>query len=124
MLHIVIIEDDYLIRENLAETLLFNGFDVSEAEDGVQGIEILRQTVPDMIVCDIMMGDVDGFEVLETARDELGLTDVPFVFLTAMVDKKAQALATQYGVDAFIKKPFSGDDLLNVIRRLLNWAEH
>lgn len=124
MPHILVIEDEYLIRENLVETLVYNGYEVAEAEDGVEGIEVLRRIKPDIIVCDIMMGEVGGFDVLEVVRDELGLIDVPFVFLTAVVDKKAQALAAQYGVDAFIKKPFSSMELLTVIRQLLNQVQH
>jgi len=119
MTRVLVIEDETPIRENIVETLELNDFDVFVADGGLASIEILQNQSIDVVVCDIMMHDVDGFEVLRTVRDDLSMTHLPFIFLTAVTDKQLREQAYQMGVDAFITKPFSYLDLLEVIKKLL-----
>ena len=119
MTRVLIIEDEAPIRENLIETLELNDFDVFSADGGTTGIEILRNQQVDIIVCDIMMHGIDGFEVLRTVREDLAMTDLPFMFLTALVDNQVRERAHQMGVDAFLTKPFSYAQLLESIEKLL-----
>ena len=119
MTRVLIIEDEAPIRENIIETLELNNFDVFSADGGETGIEILRNQQVDIVVCDIMMHGIDGFEVLRTVREDLSMTDLPFIFLTALADKQVHERAYQMGVDAFITKPFSYVQLLESIEKLL-----
>ena len=119
---ILIIEDELALRKDIVEMLTFEGFDVVEAENGVHGVEVAREHLPDLIICDIMMPELNGFEVLEELRKDFETQTIPFIFLTARTDKQDRKRGMSEGADDFLTKPFKVEDLLSTIR--IRLAKH
>ncbi len=117
MTTILVIEDETPLRESIRDTLYFEGFDVLEAENGKVGLHLAQQHKPDLIICDIMMPELDGYGVLEALRNEL---TVPFLFLTAKVERDDIRKGMNMGADDYLTKPFSHDELLSAIRARLD----
>ena len=116
---ILIIDDVAQIRENIAEQLALNGYDVRTAEDGITGLKQARQWLPDLILCDIMMGSVSGYQVLESIRTCPDTAHIPFIFLTAKADMANLRQGMGLGADDYLTKPFLLRDLLNAIESRL-----
>lgn len=123
MTTLLVIEDEAPIRANLCELLEAEGFAVLSAASGSEGIELARERRPDLVVCDIMMPGVDGYEVLEKLRSESETRLTPFVFLTALSDKADRRRGMASGADDFVTKPFTREDLLSAIAARLERAE-
>lgn len=87
MTTVLVIEDEQEIRTNLAEILLLHDLSVFEAENGLVGLELARKISPDLIICDINMPEMNGYEVLRELRKEQPTSITPFIFLTAQTDK-------------------------------------
>lgn len=115
MSKILVIEDEFLIRENLLERLGAEGFDTIGAENGSDGIKLAIADKPDLIICDVMMPEVDGYEVLKTLRQNPNTAAVPFIFLTAKADKAALRQGMELGADDYLTKPFTKTELLGAI---------
>ncbi|RCR66781.1 hybrid sensor histidine kinase/response regulator [Larkinella punicea] len=116
---ILIIEDEEQIRENVAEWLRLNGFEVETAPDGKQGVTQAILERPDLILCDVLMPHMDGYQVLETIRSNRSLTTVPFMFLTAKTDLKDVRRGMSLGADDYLTKPFTGESLLLAVENRL-----
>lgn len=112
MKKILIIEDDPIIRINTSEFLKEEGFDVYTASDGAVGVQVTLEILPDLILCDISMPHMDGYEVLKTIHSIPATSFIPFIFMTAKTQKEEFRLGMQLGVDDYITKPFTFDDLL------------
>ncbi|MEM7182681.1 MAG: SpoIIE family protein phosphatase [Spirochaetota bacterium] len=112
MTHILIIEDDRNIIDSIEEILVENQFTVTKAMDGLDGIEKIQQKKPDLILCDILMPKMDGYEVIKEIRKDEELQSIPFIFLSS----KAEEIDKRYGmnltVDDYLTKPFREQDLL------------
>jgi PAS domain S-box-containing protein len=119
MARILVIEDEGPIRANVRRFLTLLGHEVAEAADGRAGLERLRERVPDLVLCDILMPELDGFGVLAALRADPSTAAIPFVFLTASADKKEHADGLARGADAYVTKPFHLKDLESVIEALL-----
>lgn len=115
MSKILVIEDEFLIRENLIERLGAEGFDTLGAENGSDGIKLAIADKPDLIICDVMMPEVDGYEVLKTLRQNPNTAAVPFIFLTAKADKAALRQGMELGADDYLTKPFTKTELLGAV---------
>lgn len=117
---LLIIEDNRDILENTCEILELSGFKTLAASNGKIGFEKARQHIPDLILCDIMMPESDGYEVLTNLKSD-PLTDrIPFVFLTASVERKDVQAGFDLGACGYIRKPFDTEELLKVIEECLN----
>lgn len=116
MSKILVIEDQPQMRKNLATILAMEGFVVISAENGKRGVELARAEQPDVIVCDVMMPDLDGYGVLQAVRADAKLATVPFLFLTAKGDKADVRSGMNLGADDYLTKPVSREDLLAAIR--------
>lgn len=116
---ILIIDDVAQIRENLAEQLALNGYDVQTAEDGKTGLKKARQWLPHLILCDIMMGGMSGYQVLEGIRACPDTAHIPFIFLTAKADMANLRQGMGLGADDYVTKPFLLRDLLKAIESRL-----
>ncbi|AFY59387.1 bifunctional diguanylate cyclase/phosphodiesterase [Synechococcus sp. PCC 6312] len=112
---ILVIEDDENIRENIVEMLTDAGFQVLVAENGVSGLRIAQENHPNLILCDIMMPQLDGYGVLLALRQKPDTELIPFIFLTARADRTDQRIGMQLGADDYVTKPFSRADLLEAI---------
>ncbi|QDK82755.1 hybrid sensor histidine kinase/response regulator [Spirosoma sp. KCTC 42546] len=112
---ILLIEDDVQIRENIEELLMLQGFQVETATNGREGISQAMLKPPDLILCDIMMPEVDGYQVLEVVRNNRSIATVPFIFLTAKSDLADMRRGMDLGADDYLTKPFTLENLLRTI---------
>ena len=119
MKKILIIEDNPDIRANTAEILELSNYAVFTAENGKVGIEQALQHTPDLIICDIMMPELDGFGVLHAIQRNESVKNTPFIFLTAKTEKADFRRGMELGADDYITKPFDGTDLLNAVHTRL-----
>ncbi|WP_289644989.1 response regulator transcription factor [Maribacter aestuarii] len=117
---ILLIEDNDDVRENIAEIISLANYNVLTAENGKIGIEKARTFVPDLVVCDIMMPEMDGYEVLRTFAADPKMATTPFIFLTAKIDKADMRMGMNLGADDYLTKPFEENDLLEAIACRLN----
>ncbi|MCB9284945.1 MAG: response regulator [Lewinellaceae bacterium] len=113
---ILVIEDHLEVRENLHELLELCNYHVISASDGTSGIQMALAEQPDLILCDIMMPGMDGYEVLTTLGRHPETAAIPFIFLTARADKADIRRGMQLGADDYLTKPFEEQDLLRAIQ--------
>lgn len=116
---ILVIEDNSEILENLTEFLEMEGFKVLAADNGKKGVEIARAIIPDLILCDVLMREMDGHEVLHLLLESAKTHEIPFIFSTSMSEKIDRAESLSLGADDYIVKPFELDDLLKIIEAWL-----
>ncbi len=112
---ILVIDDHRDIRENIAEILSLDGYKSLQAEDGRRGVEQAILHKPDLIVCDIMMPELDGYGVLHLLKKNPETQDIPFVFLTAKAERSDFRKGMDMGADDYITKPFDDFELLSAI---------
>ncbi|MFK7953387.1 MAG: PleD family two-component system response regulator, partial [Ekhidna sp.] len=117
--NILIIEDQAEVRENIAELLDLSNYDVKTASDGKEGVKIALSTPPDLVLCDIMMPEMDGYEVLYLLSKNPKTASLPFIFLTAKAEKSDFRKGMNMGADDYITKPFEEMELLGAIERRL-----
>jgi DNA-binding response OmpR family regulator len=110
-----VIEDEPLVRANIVELLDAEDFDVVSAENGFMGALWAQENIPDLIICDVMMPEVNGYEVLSALRQEPMTATIPFIFLTAMADKADIRHGMELGADDYLTKPFTRAELLGAI---------
>jgi CheY-like chemotaxis protein len=119
MKKILIIEDNTEVRENLSEILSLSGYQTISAENGKVGVEKALNDRPDLILCDVMMPELDGFGVLHILSKQPITSDVPFIFLTAKAEKDDFRKGMALGADDYIVKPFDDTILLQTIETRL-----
>ncbi|NBG66322.1 response regulator [Acidiluteibacter ferrifornacis] len=112
---ILLIEDDEAIRENTAEILELANYEVATAENGKVGVRKSKEVKPDLIICDIMMPELDGYGVLYLLGKDPETSTIPFIFLTAKTEKSDRRKGMMMGADDYLTKPFEEMDLLNAI---------
>jgi len=120
---ILLIEDEPQMRENLETILDLEGFEVSTAANGHAGLEAARKELPHVILCDITMPGLDGYELLAALRADPTTATIPFLFLTAKSRKPDIRAGMNLGADDYLTKPISVPDLLGAIRARLNRAK-
>jgi class 3 adenylate cyclase/CheY-like chemotaxis protein len=119
MTTILVIEDEINIRLGVEEFLKFENFDVLIAENGKRGLELAFQHTPDLILCDVMMPEMDGYGVLDILRRNHQTQNIPFIFLTAKDDHDSRHKGMVTGADDYVTKPFKFDELLSTINARL-----
>lgn len=117
---ILIVEDQATMRRNVALMLQLEGHAVVTAANGLEGVEMIQSERPDLILCDVMMPEMDGYAVLRALREDDGIKHIPFVFLTAKGDRNDVREGMGLGADAYLTKPASREELLEVVNELLN----
>ena len=123
MKSILVIDDNADIRENTAEILELAGYQVTTAENGKKGVEQALKSKPDVIVCDIMMPELDGYGVLHLLRKNPEAQNIPFIFLTAKTERSDFRKGMEMGADDYITKPFDDIELLNAVEARLKKAD-
>jgi CheY-like chemotaxis protein len=113
---VLVIDDDDGLQESLEALLEMEGYQVLLARDGIQALEVLKTTRPALILLDLMMPRMNGYELVEQMRQQGYLPGIPIIVLTA--DVRARQKAAQLGAESFVTKPFELDDLLQQIQRL------
>lgn len=119
MTKILLIEDNLEIRENITEILELSNYDVTAAANGKEALSLLPQFHPDLILCDVMMPEVNGYDVFNWVKENQATAKIPFVFVTASAEKKEMQAALALGADGYVCKPFEPSDLLQTIESCL-----
>jgi DNA-binding response OmpR family regulator len=113
---ILLIEDNNEILENFTEFLEIEGYKILGASNGTQGIELAVKFIPDVIICDVLMPEMDGYQVLHSLLETSATYQIPFIFSTSMSEKVERAEALSLGADDYIIKPFDMEVLLKMIK--------
>ena len=116
---ILLIEDNHDIRENTNEMLELEGYEVLVAMNGKTGLALAKEKIPDLILCDIMMPEANGYEVLNGLKNDHSTVNIPFIFLTASAEKSEVEAGLGMGADGYIRKPFEPDELFGTILECL-----
>ncbi|MBW4591758.1 MAG: response regulator [Brasilonema angustatum HA4187-MV1] len=115
MYKILVIEDETSVRQNLLELLTYEDFDVIAAENGQVGVKVAQKEIPDLIICDVMMPELDGYGVLKTLRQQSTTATIPLIFLTAKTEKTYLRQGMELGADDYLTKPFTRAELIAAI---------
>jgi two-component system, chemotaxis family, chemotaxis protein CheY len=122
MTKILIIDDEIKLRETTSELLSIAGYDVVEAQDGLDGLEKVNQTNPDLIICDVMMPKLDGYGFIEQLKST-NYSNIPVLFLTAKTELMDLEKGIALGAKAYIIKPFTFKDLKRIIEHHLKYKK-
>lgn len=114
-LKILVVEDEVGIRSNLVRMLRLEGFELLEASNGRMGLEVARAEIPNLILSDVMMPELDGYELLEALRADPLTAAIPFIFLTARTDRMDRRRGMNLGADDYLGKPFTRDEVLDAV---------
>ncbi len=123
MKKILVIEDEEFVRENIEELLDAEGFEVISAENGRIGVDLAKVMIPDLILCDVMMPELDGYNVLTALRQDSVTATVPFIFLTAKSAKTDFRQGMELGANDYITKPFTRAELLGAIASRIKYDD-
>jgi two-component system KDP operon response regulator KdpE len=113
---VLIIEDDPAIQRFLRNTLRVQGYDVREAQAGAEGLDLLRQLKPDIVILDLGLPDMDGMDVIKQVRSS---SAVPILVLSSRSDEPGKVMALDMGADDYVNKPFGVDELMARLRTAL-----
>ncbi|MEO8613382.1 MAG: response regulator, partial [Chloroflexota bacterium] len=120
MTKILVIDDEDSLRESIAQILTFEGFEVITAINGIQGLSLLAEHTPDLVVSDITMPEIDGYQVLLALRNNPLTASIPLIFLTARADRPFMRHGMELGADDYVTKPFTNAELLATVRTRLD----
>ncbi|MEQ8323334.1 MAG: response regulator [Vicingaceae bacterium] len=124
MKRIALIEDNQDVRDSTKDILELADYQVLTAENGVKGLELVKSEIPDLIICDISMPDLDGYTILRILGKNPETSGIPFIFLTARSEKSDIRKGMNLGADDYITKPFEETEILEAIESRLSRAEH
>jgi DNA-binding response OmpR family regulator len=123
MKKIVLIEDNQQVRENTSEILELANYIVLTAENGKLGVELVNKEKPDLIICDIMMPELDGYGVLHIISKNIETAKIPLIFLTAKAEREDFRKGMNMGADDYLTKPFDESELLDAVESRLKRSE-
>jgi two-component system, chemotaxis family, chemotaxis protein CheY len=118
--HVLILEDDPSVQTLLRKQLVAHGFKVTIAADGLDGLMKLETIKPDILLCDVMMPNLDGIEFVKAIKANTATQKIPVIFLTAKTDPRSMIEGINVGARFYVTKPFQIDDLLAKVRRALS----
>ena len=116
---VVVVDDDKEIREIVTFVLSRNGFDVAVASNGQQLQDVLATTMPDLIILDVMMPGIDGYQIFASLRENAATRQIPVIIMTAHVENIYERISLDLGAAEHITKPFHPLDLVGKVQRLL-----
>ena len=119
MTKILVIDDEAILREELVDLLIFAGYEAVGVENGMAGITYALQNHPDIILCDVMMPQVDGHKVLTELRGNPSTANIPFIFMTARAAEDDIRQGLDLGAAQYITKPFRHKELISAIEAQL-----
>ncbi|AFZ46504.1 response regulator receiver sensor signal transduction histidine kinase [Cyanobacterium stanieri PCC 7202] len=119
MTKILVIDDNNDLRDSVREILTTLGFEIITAVNGKEGLELIKQNTPDLILCDVAMPTMSGYELLETLQKEDEIDYIPFIFLTGNSDRRDMRRGMELGADDYLFKPFTIDSLVKAINTRL-----
>lgn len=115
MTKVLVIENEQILRESVLNILKIRGFSAIGAEEGRRGIHLAKEFLPDLILCDVRMPELDGYEVLAALRQDPITAMVPFIFITAETMQNVMRQGEMLGANGYLKKPFSTAELIEAI---------
>ena len=113
---VLVIEDERGILDNVVEILSFEGYDVLSALDGNEGVKLAQEQVPSLILCDIRMPELDGYDVVRVLRSDPTTVEIPVIIMTAKTSFMRQDFVEEMNIAHCLMKPFSAFDLIDVVR--------
>jgi excisionase family DNA binding protein len=116
---VLIVDDDPRLREYIRVNLEMEGYSVREAGNAEEGLRVLEESTPDLVLLDVMMPDVDGWEMLRRVQERHGVGAIPVIMFSGQVDEQAVADAASRGAQGFIGKPFNPQQLIDQTKQLL-----
>lgn len=116
--HVLIVEDEENIVESLSFLLEREGYRVTSVLDGAQAVPRIEASRPDLLILDVMLPGLDGFEILRAIRSDAALAQLPVIMLTAKMQQQDRRTAEEIGVNAFVTKPFSNAEVISIVKRL------
>lgn len=119
MKKILLVDDEGDLINYIASILQEEGFDVSQRLSAEEALGTLMSDKPDLVITDVRMQQMDGFQMLEKMKTMKGFSNLPVIFLTAMDDRLGQQEAAKLGATAYISKPFDLDELIGLVKRVL-----
>lgn len=119
---ILVVDDSATVRKFVAISLDMQGFHVLTATDGIDALEKLPHETPDLIITDLNMPNMDGFELIRTLRENPQYKDLPVIILTSLTDSVSKAQGAQLGVKSFLQKPFSLEKIQYEVSKYLSWT--
>ncbi|WKZ70129.1 MAG: response regulator [Melioribacteraceae bacterium] len=119
MKRILIVEDEEIVRSNIAEILESENFEVIETDNGISAIKSLENSLPDLIISDIMMPGIDGYDLVKYIQSNPVTSGIPIILLTARSETRDIRMGMQYGADDYITKPFKANDLISAVKTRL-----
>jgi DNA-binding NarL/FixJ family response regulator len=123
MKRILVIEDEPEMRRNLTRLLRYRNYEPIAAENGREGVAAARRHMPDLVLCDVMMPELDGHGVLQALQADASLARIPFIFLTAKGEKDDLRCGMDLGADDYLTKPVANADLVRAIETRLRRSE-
>ncbi|MFM2314445.1 MAG: hypothetical protein RLZZ04_3721 [Cyanobacteriota bacterium] len=117
---ILVIDDEVSIRELIETIVDLYGFKAITAENGLIGLQLIKEQMPDLIICDLVMPELNGYGVLQAVREKPKTRNIPFIFLSASINPGIQDLGIKLGANHCLTKPFLPNELLDVIFIYLN----
>jgi DNA-binding LytR/AlgR family response regulator len=123
MKKILVIEDDIPIQQVIIDILENEGYNIFTAQNGKAGINLAKEIKPDLILCDVMMPVMDGYEVISSLLKDSTTSLIPFIFLSAKVEKDNVRHGMELGADDYLTKPFKVEELLNAVETRLKKKE-
>lgn len=117
---ILVVEDQADNRKILRDLLTNSGFEVLEALDGAEGIRLAQSQQPDLILMDIQLPGIDGYEATRTIKDDKNLNDIPIIVVTSYALSGDEKKAYEAGCDAYVAKPYSPRQLLSMVKEFLS----
>jgi DNA-binding LytR/AlgR family response regulator len=122
MIKVLVIEDEESVRKTISDLLEVKGYDVFSTSGGKEGVKLAKELIPDLILCDIMMPDYDGYKVLKKLLAESKTALIPFIFITAKAEMSDLRFGMELGADDYIVKPFKAKELYKAIE--IRLAKH
>jgi DNA-binding response OmpR family regulator len=119
MTKVLVIEDDALLRDSIVNLLTMRGLTAIAAENGDLGLKLAQENIPDLILCDVRMPGLSGYEVLKSLRQDTNTATIPLIFLTAEDTLEVMAVGADLGANGYLCKPFSTTELMNAIAPFL-----
>ena len=122
MTKVLVIEDDRLTRDIILNLLLLREISAIAAADGRAGLQLAKEIIPDLILCDVRMPELSGYDVLAALRQDSTTATIPLIFLTAETNRDAIERGQQLGANGYLNKPFTTAELLSAIAPYLSKA--
>ena len=116
MFKILIVEDTLAVREEIYDILLMEGYKVFQAKNGLEGYELALNESPDLIISDILMPKLNGFEMFKKLKENIKTMHIPLIFLSAKGEKEDRKFGINLGAENYLTKPINVNDLINTVK--------